>query len=575
VTVTGENDAPVVTQSIANQSGREGQAFSFALPAGVFADVDQGDVLTYSLSLANGAPLPSWLSFDPATRMMTGTPGGSDAAELSLKVTATDQAGLGVSTVFGLSIADGACTGGGIFNGTGQSDNINGTECADVINGNGGDDQLYGNGGHDVLNGGLGVDRISGGVGNDEIQMSIDALWGRNSFTANQNIESSCDTPSRVSLQGMNRTKDIVDGGAGWDTYAGTSGHDAIILDTGSGSQAAIRDIEQFDLAAGNDVLNLTSARFDYGGVVVIAGSGNDTVWTADGSDRIYGGSGRDTIDAGAGDDFVDGGDQDDALVSLLGYGNDIVRGGAGNDKLADLSGQNLLDGGAGTDLVIDGNGDSILLGGKGNDVLKLGRGRDIVLFNRGDGRDTVVGGNECDANDTLVLGGGIRYQDLSFKRDGADLILNIGPGDSPADSIRLADWYEGNRTIDRLEIVIDASSDYMAGSADTLRNRRFQSFDFEALVARYNDETNQHGCWGGYATSQPWALSAALVAFHLGGSDTRLMGGDIADYSAHQGSLNGLSLGVAQAALGQSSLGYAAQEISPLDVQTAGAMRL
>ncbi len=37
-----------------------------------FSDVDVGDTLTYSATLADGTPLPSWLSFDAATQTFSG-----------------------------------------------------------------------------------------------------------------------------------------------------------------------------------------------------------------------------------------------------------------------------------------------------------------------------------------------------------------------------------------------------------------------------------------------------------------------------------------------------------------------
>ncbi|MFN4352188.1 MAG: VCBS domain-containing protein [Hylemonella sp.] len=575
VTVTGENDAPIIVASVAAQTGREGQVFSFVLPESMALDVDQGDVLSYAIGLANGDALPAWLSFDPANRMLSGTPGDSDAGVFALRVTVTDASGASASSLFDLSIEDGVCTVGGVFDGTAQGDVINGTECADVINGLAGNDQLYGQGGNDVINGGLGADVVSGGAGNDSLQMSIDALWGWGNFARHRGSPGVSGTGARVSLHGMNRSLDMLDGGSGWDTLVGTAGSDAVILDAGSGSQPQLRDVEQFDLGAGNDVLDLTSTRFSYGATVVNGGTGNDTLWSSGGNDRLYGGAGSDVIDAGAGNDFVDGGDQDDRLVSLLGYGNDIVRGGSGNDVITDLSGQNLLEGGAGADILFDGNGSSVLIGARGNDILKLGRGQDVIVFNRGDGRDTVIGGDECDANDTLVLGGGIRYEDLSFRRDGRDLVLNIGQEGCHPDQIRFADWYEGNRTIDRLEIAIDTSDAYQSDSLDTLLNKQVQSFDFGGLVQRFNTEFDAGCGYGHSGYLQSWSFAASLMEFHLGGSDDLMTGGDLAHYYTHQGTMSGLSLGVAHVALGDGMLGKAQQEVSSMNAQMTGAVRL
>ena len=80
IKITGTNDAPVLVGSgAADQLASAGTAFSYDASA-IFTDVDAGDVLTYSATLENGDPLPSWLSIDPVTRVLSGTPPGSEAS---------------------------------------------------------------------------------------------------------------------------------------------------------------------------------------------------------------------------------------------------------------------------------------------------------------------------------------------------------------------------------------------------------------------------------------------------------------------------------------------------------------
>ena len=67
------NHAPELAQPVPDQSSAEDQAWSFQLPANTFSDAD-GDALTYSASLGNGSALPSWLTFNAATRTFSGTP---------------------------------------------------------------------------------------------------------------------------------------------------------------------------------------------------------------------------------------------------------------------------------------------------------------------------------------------------------------------------------------------------------------------------------------------------------------------------------------------------------------------
>lgn len=71
-------------------------ALNYQIPANLFHDAD-GDALTYSVTLSNGNPLPSWMSFNAATRTLTGTPQGGDFGAYNLKVTASDGNGGSVS----------------------------------------------------------------------------------------------------------------------------------------------------------------------------------------------------------------------------------------------------------------------------------------------------------------------------------------------------------------------------------------------------------------------------------------------------------------------------------------------
>ena len=93
--------APVLTAQTAAQTWKLGQAVNFALASNTFAD-PQGETLTYSATLSNGAALPSWLSFNTATGTFTGTVANS-AAGLSVNVTATDTSGLSASETFSIA----------------------------------------------------------------------------------------------------------------------------------------------------------------------------------------------------------------------------------------------------------------------------------------------------------------------------------------------------------------------------------------------------------------------------------------------------------------------------------------
>ena len=102
VTLNGSNDAPVAT-AIAAQTATIGQALS--LTPNAVSDVDNSTGVVYTATLSDGRALPSWLSFDPATRAFTGTPAlGTQQASFDIKMTGTDPGGLSASSTFVLNL---------------------------------------------------------------------------------------------------------------------------------------------------------------------------------------------------------------------------------------------------------------------------------------------------------------------------------------------------------------------------------------------------------------------------------------------------------------------------------------
>ena len=100
VTVTSTapvNQAPVVADPVEDQDGTVGEAFSFTLPGGTFADPDAGDVLVLAAS-----SLPPWLSFDAASGTFSGTPAA--AGSYTVTVVARDAAGASVSDSFVIDV---------------------------------------------------------------------------------------------------------------------------------------------------------------------------------------------------------------------------------------------------------------------------------------------------------------------------------------------------------------------------------------------------------------------------------------------------------------------------------------
>lgn len=104
--IANTNDSPTVGTALQDQETDEDTAWSFVVPAGTFVDADAGDSLTYSVTLADGSPLPSWLAFDGETRTFSGTPLNGDVGSLSLKVTSTDSQGASASSTFTLTVVN-------------------------------------------------------------------------------------------------------------------------------------------------------------------------------------------------------------------------------------------------------------------------------------------------------------------------------------------------------------------------------------------------------------------------------------------------------------------------------------
>ncbi|WP_292040150.1 putative Ig domain-containing protein [Massilia sp. UBA6681] len=113
INVVSVQDAPTVAKALPDlpgtangDPGHGSGTRETTIPADTFVDVD-GDTLTYSATLEDGSPLPSWLSFDPSTRKLSGNPPASaDGSTLTIKVTATDPFGNSGSDIFTWSFKD-------------------------------------------------------------------------------------------------------------------------------------------------------------------------------------------------------------------------------------------------------------------------------------------------------------------------------------------------------------------------------------------------------------------------------------------------------------------------------------
>ncbi len=96
-------------------------------------------------------------------------------------------------------------------------------------------------------------------------------------------------------------------------------------------TQARLANIDEIRAGAGNDIVDMTSQKFDYtgDGLIIRGGDGDDTVWANSGDNFLFGDAGNDRIIGANGNDVMAGGTGNDRMHG--GGGNDIFTFGGGN----------------------------------------------------------------------------------------------------------------------------------------------------------------------------------------------------------------------------------------------------
>ncbi|MFS2036840.1 calcium-binding protein [Polaromonas sp. CT11-55] len=421
-----------------------------------------------------------------------------------------------------------------------QGFDLSGTADAETINGTSVTDRILGGAGDDVLRGGRGDDTLDGGAGSDVYLFSrgdgVDTINESDATPGNVDTIRFDDSVSvadvRVSREGLN-------------LYLGTDGSTDRIQISNWFADGA-NTVEQVEFADGTvwNAQTLTDMAIFLG--------------TPD-QDDLVGSQGNDMLRGLDGDDILFGGD-----------GFDVLEGGAGNDSLSDMAGSsNYFNGGSGDDQLLGSTGANLLIGGTGNDAITSDSGPDVIAFNVGDGQDTLyVNDSVPNLEDTISLGGaGLDYANLSLEKNGSDLVLKL----SGTDQLTLADWYAGTprQSVLNLQLVAEAMSAFDANSGDPLLNKKVQTFDFQGLVGAFDTAR----------TATPglssWALSNGLTQFHLAGSDSEALGGDLAYHYGADGTLAGMGLGKAQEVLTNAQFGAQAQGIHSTASLQEGLVRL
>lgn len=329
----GANHAPKVLNPVPDLEVSRGESINYTFSFYTFQDQDRFDTLSYSASLADGSPLPSWLSFNGLTRKFSGA--APDLGRTSVQVVARDNDGLTVADIFDVVVLSGelpGTPGDDVLIGRARADIIDGGTGNDTISGGDGDDVIDGGAGNDTLDGGNGNNtyRFGAGFGNDTISSTrysyedgTDVVVFANQYQENNlffsRIANSADLTFGFSLAADSVT---IRNFFNWSS----GGIGAFVFDGGS-TWSIEKFRAQYIIQTAADPANV---------------NGN-----------TYGTDGNDQLIAGAGDDHLDGNGGDDILIG--GAGNDTYYGGDGADTFA-------LEGG-GLDRVGDfGSGDTVQL---------------------------------------------------------------------------------------------------------------------------------------------------------------------------------------------------------------------
>ncbi len=420
VKLDGSNNDPFATGAAQGHVVDPGTVFSYTLPAGLFHDADAADTnaLQLTLVMADGRALPSWLTFNAATRTLSGTPGAGDADVLDLLAVASDGSAQ-ASAPFRIAVR-------GSVSGTDEDDTLDGLGVYERMSAGDGNDTLRGSAGGDWLDGGTGIDtvdysssflgvvaRLDGGLG------SAGDAWGDQLI----DVENIIGTQHDDVIYGSS-SDNVIDSGSGVDWIDAGAGNDTIITNGESQGErifgGAGWDVVDYSgyvspNSLGGLMMNISSVDpstlFSVLGharyadtVEEIIGTNWSDIFVGDdnantfrglaGDDTLIGWGGNDILEGGAGADSLQGGDGYDTasyvgssagvvvnLASGTGSGGDAVgdtftsiealTGSAHNDLLYGDAGGNQLRGGAGSDQLTGLAGGDYLDGGAGSDFAR------------------------------------------------------------------------------------------------------------------------------------------------------------------------------------------------------------
>lgn len=405
LTIQNINDTPTLDHVLLDQIAIEDRVFSYQVPMDSFSDVDAGDTLTYAAKLADGSPLPSWLSFDAASLTLSGTPANADVANLLVKITATDTAGAEAFGVFNLQVQN--VNNAPTIESTGPFNLFENSAIGTVV------DTIIA---HDIdANASLTYSLTSGVV--ERLPFSMNAQTGVITVTGAIDYESQSQYILNVQVS---------------DGIAAPVSQQIIINVTDVSALFS----EQNDQVNFNQLTSLQQLSLNETTNLYNSLGGNDTINLPDVSSFGYdpsqifnGGIGQDSITGGLQNDQINGNADDDFLA-----------GKGGNDTLIGEGGSDFLEGGAGNDILYGGfaifntgNNNSGGTSGSGTGTTTgTGTGTNnsltIIDFQNDPGNIDVAvySGNHSSYTYQVQADGSYLVTDLVKSRDGQDQLYGV-----------------------------------------------------------------------------------------------------------------------------------------------------
>ncbi|WP_293934135.1 calcium-binding protein [Iodobacter sp.] len=312
------NHAPTLAIPTVIAEAHTSKAFSYVIPDNIISDSDVGDSLTYRVEYQYHTELPSWLSFDAATRTFSGTPDKGDKGEVMLHLIGMDNYGKTMTSQLRLNVV-------------GNRAPVLSAALPDQA-------QVFGEAFVYQV-----PEKAFRDIDGDEL-----------TFRATQADGSPL--PSWLSFNEQTHSF------SGTPTVSGVTSVRIIASD-----DSGLTDEDTFDFVIGAaDIVGTKGADLLQGG------AGNDVIKGLEGDDKLFGAAGADRLEGGDGNDSLLGQDGDDILNG--GAGDDLLDGGAGNDILAGGNGANtyLFGIGSGQDEIHNKNDD---IRGSTPDTLIFGAG--------------------------------------------------------------------------------------------------------------------------------------------------------------------------------------------------------